>query len=145
MTDLNGSGAVRQLIEQYVSTLDRREFDEWLGLFTADGYYALIREVELRQDNNVVLIGEDMKRLRGRVSSGLERDLRRTVHMISGVRIAQGGDEASAAFALWYDGVATYAGRYLFKLEQTGAGPLIRHVTVVLDNDMIHQPIYMPI
>jgi len=133
------------LIEQYVATLDRREFDVWLGLFTADGYYAVIREVELRQDNNVVLIGEDMKRLGGRISSGRERDLRRTVHMISGVRVAQGGEEASAAFALWYDGISTYAGRYLFKLERGGAGPRIRHVTVVLDNDMIHQPIYMPI
>ncbi len=136
---------VRELIDAYIVTLDRREYDAWLALFTPDGYYAVLREVELRQDNNVVLIGEDMKRLRGRVSSGTERDPRRTVHMVSGIRVAESAEQASASFALWYDGVSTYAGRYLFKLSSAGGSLRIRHATVVLDNDMIHQPIYLPI
>lgn len=137
--------AVRALLDEFILTLDRREFDAWLALFTADGYYAVLREVELRKGNNVVLIGEDMKRLRGRVSSGVDRDLRRTVHMVSGLRVADDGGEASASFALWYDGISTYAGRYQFVLAGEGPALRLKHVTVVLDNEMIHQPIYLPI
>ena len=138
--------AARDFIDHFVSHLDRGEFDAWLELFAPDGYYALLRHVELVQDNNVVLIGEDMKRLRARIASGKDRDKRRTVHMISGVRAGAGGKSMSAAFALWYDGIPTYAGRYLFDLAGAGDGPMrIKRCTVVLDNDLISAPIYMPI
>ena len=137
----------RDLFDTFVARLDRGEFDAWLELFAADGYYALLRHLELIQDNNVVLIGEDMKRLRARIASGKDRDRRRTVHMVSGVRVAADGAEASAAFALWYDGIPTYAGRYLLELDgaATGNAGRIRRCTVVLDNDIITAPIYMPI
>ena len=146
MTDANPSlAAARDLVDTFVATLDRDEFDAWLGLFADDGYYAVLRQLELIQDNNVVLIGEDMKRLRARIESGRERDKRRTVHMVSGVRVAAGGNEVSAAFALWYDGIPTYSGRYLFELSGASGAWRIRKCTVVLDNDIIRAPIYMPI
>jgi 3-phenylpropionate/cinnamic acid dioxygenase small subunit len=137
--------AARDFVDTFVSTLDRAEFDQWLELFAADGYYAVLRQLELVQDNNVVLIGEDMKRLRARIASGRDRDKRRTVHSVSGVRVAAAGDEISAAFTLWYDGIPTYAGRYLFAVTGTGDAVRIRKCTVVLDNDIIRAPIYMPI
>ena len=87
--------AARDFVDTFVSTLDRAEFDQWLELFAADGYYAVVRQLELIQDNNVVLIGEDMKRLRARIASGRDRDNRRTVHSVSGVRVAAAGDEIS--------------------------------------------------
>jgi 3-phenylpropionate/cinnamic acid dioxygenase small subunit len=139
--------AARDFVDTFVSTLDRGEFDEWLALFGDDGYYACLRQLEYIQDNNVVLIGEDMKRLRARIESGRDRDKRRTVHMVSGVRVAANGNDVSAAFALWYDGIPTYAGRYLFELSDAGAGGTrhIKRCTVILDNELIRAPIYMPI
>jgi 3-phenylpropionate/cinnamic acid dioxygenase small subunit len=136
--------AVRELLDQYGSCLDRGEFEQWLAMFTADGYYAVLREEELKQDNNVVLIGEDMKRLVARIQSGAERDKRRMVHMWSGVRV-DGAAKASASFAMWYDGIPAYAGRVLLELASDESGLRIRHCTIVLHNDLVHVPIYMPI
>ncbi len=133
------------LIDAYTSALDLRELDAWLALFPEDGYYACVRWVEYEQGNNVVLIGEDMKRLRARVQAGKTQDRRRMAHMISGVRVSTAGDEASAVFAMWYDGVATYTGRYRFELERKESKLLIRRCTVILDNEVITAPIYMPI
>jgi 3-phenylpropionate/cinnamic acid dioxygenase small subunit len=105
----------------------------------------VLRQLELIEDNNVVLIGEDMKRLRARIASGKDRDKRRTVHSVSGVRVSATGDEISAAFGLWYDGIPTYAGRYLFEMSGAGDARRIGKCTVVLDNEVIRAPIYMPI
>lgn len=143
MSDLlNG---VRALIDAYTGALDMRELDSWLALFSEDGYYACLRWVEDQQGNNVVLIGEDMKRLRARVQAGASQDRRRMVHATSAVRVSPQGDAASAVFALWYDGLATYAGRYRLELKREGPRLLIRRCTVILDNEIITTPIYMPI
>ena len=134
---------VRELIDAFAASLDGRRLDEWLSLFTEDGYYACARRVEFEQGNNVVLIGEDMKRLRARCKSGLIQDKRRMVHMINGVRAD--GATATAVFALWYDGVATYAGHYQFDLAHSGLKLMIRRCTAILDNEVITAPIYLPI
>jgi 3-phenylpropionate/cinnamic acid dioxygenase small subunit len=136
---------VRDIVDAYTSALDCGEMDAWLGLFAADGYYAVVRYVEFIQDNNVLLIGEDMKRLRARIESGRERDRRRMVHMVSGIRVEAAPLQATASFAMWYDGIPGYAGHYRLQLAREGDGLRIRQCTVVLDNDVIHTPIYMPI
>ena len=144
MSARNAAGPLRELVEDYISTLDNREFDAWLDLYGEDGYYAVLRRVEQDAQNNLVLVGEDMKRLRARVQSGARRDLRRTVHTIGWVR---GLSEASgnAGFALWIDGVPAYAGEYRFEVATTPAGMRLRKCTVIIDNAMIRQPIFVPI
>jgi len=134
---------LRDFIDEYVCALDERRGQDWLALFADDGYYAVLRHTEYVTGNNVLIIGEDMKRLRGRIASGFERDRRRTVHSVSGVR----GDatRCRAAFALWSDGLPMYAGRYEMELVSVEGQLRIRKCTVVLDNDIIESPIYNPI
>lgn len=134
------------LVDEYVCLLDRRRGQDWLDLFTADGYYAVVREVELEQANNVLIIGEDMKRLAARIASGLERDPRRMLHQVSGVRTNEAADHATASFTVWIDGKPAYAGVYLLELARLPQGPLrIRRCTAVLQTDIVHTPIFLPI
>jgi len=139
------SASLRALVDDYVAALDARRFDDWLGLYAEGGYYAVLRRVEHEADNNVVLVGEDMKRLRGRVSSGAQRDKRRMVHMIGWVRGDQTSSTATAGFALWLDGTPAYAGQYEMTLANGDGRLRIQRCTVVLDNPMIREPIYLPI
>ena len=138
---------VEDLIDEYVCLLDRRRGDAWLGLFTADGYYVTVREVELEQANNVLIIGEDMKRLKGRIASGLERDTRRMVHTVSGVRANANADatHATASFTVWIDGKPTYCGVYLVDLAHVDGQLRIRRIQAVLQGDIVHTPIFLPI
>jgi 3-phenylpropionate/cinnamic acid dioxygenase small subunit len=140
---------VEELVDDYVCRLDRRQGDAWLQLFAPNGYYATLREVELEQANNVLIIGEDLKRLKGRIASGLERDLRRTVHGVSGVRAnaATGADatHATASFTVWFDGKPTYAGVYLLDLVRIEGQLRIRRCQAVLQVDVVHTPIFLPI
>ena len=136
---------VRELLDAYTGALDRREYAAWQAMFAADGYYSVVRRVEDGQGSNLVLIGEDMKRLRGRLESGETRDRRRTVHAVSGVRIEPDGQSASAMFALWFDGVSTFAGGYRLVLRREDGVLRIARFEVVLDNVLIPSPIYLPI
>lgn len=136
---------VTALVDEYVCTLDRRTGAAWLDLFTPDGYYLVAREAELLAGNNVLIIGEDMKRLRARVDSGQTRDRRRTVHAVSGVRANADATHATASFAVWIDGVPAYSGVYLMDLARGERGLLIRRCEVVLFGEVVHTPIFLPI
>ncbi|HZR03403.1 MAG TPA: aromatic-ring-hydroxylating dioxygenase subunit beta [Burkholderiales bacterium] len=135
---------VNQLVEEYIAALDSRDFDAWLALYDESGHYAVLRRVEADTGNNFVLVGEDMKRLRGRVQSAVQRDKRRTLHTVSWIR-QQSEDRATAGFALWMDGVPAYSGEYRFEFIEAPERLQLRQCTVVLDNAMIRQPIYAPI
>ncbi|MNV44091.1 Ring hydroxylating beta subunit [compost metagenome] len=137
--------AMEELVDDFVCLLDQRNGAAWLELFTPDGYYVVLREVELEQANNVLIIGEDLKRLRGRISSGLERDKRRMVHSVCGVRTNADASRASASFTVWYDSVPTYSGTYLLDLVQVDGRLRIRQCQVVLHCDVVHTPIFLPI
>lgn len=137
--------SVEALLKDYVGKLDRREFDAWIRLFDSDGYYAVIRDIEQRDGDNVLLVGEDMKRLSGRISSGVTRDLRRTVHCIGWAVANTAEHKATASFTLWLDGCPSTAGRYELEFVR-GAGPLkVKKCTVVLDTIDIIDTIYLPI
>lgn len=136
---------VRTLVDAYIVALDRRRFDDWLGLFAEDGYYAALRRVEHEKGSNVLLVGEDVKRLGARIDSGRERDLRRTVHTVAWVSVDESALRGTAAFALWMDGAPTYAGTYEFDFVDTDAKLRISKCTAVIDNKTVTDPIYMPI
>ncbi|MGX9936540.1 hypothetical protein ACVFVO_14220 [Advenella kashmirensis] len=136
---------IKTLIDEYSNLLDTRQGQEWLALFSSDGYYAVLRRIEHEDGNNVLIVGEDMKRLRGRISSAVERDLRNSVHMYSGVRANKEDMSCTASFALWTDGLPVYAGRYEIQLKDEMDQLLIKKCTVILDNKIIESPIYFPI
>ncbi|WP_342132591.1 hypothetical protein [Hydrogenophaga sp. OTU3427] len=136
---------VTALLEEYVSCLDRRAGQAWLDLFAPHGYYAVLREEEFEQANNVLLVGEDMKRLTARVVSGLERDTRRMVHTLGPVRSDSGRTRATAPFTVWMEGVPAYCGFYLIDLDSTEKGLRIGRCQVVLFSKLVQTPIFLPI
>ncbi len=136
---------VAELMDEYASALDMRRGDDWLTLFASTGYYAVLRRIEYVEGNNVLLVGEDMKRLRARMSSALERDRRSTVHMLGGIRGNEADMRCTAAFALWFDGLPVYAGRYEIQLCREEGQLRIAKCSVVLDNKVVEAPVYFPI
>jgi len=144
-TDTQVNPEVAALVAEYVCALDRRAGAAWLDLFTPDGYYLVAREAELVAGNNVLIIGEDMKRLRARVDSGQHRDRRRTVHAVSGIRANADATHATASFCVWIDGVPAYSGAYRMDLARGERGLRIRRCEVVLFGEVVHTPIFLPI
>lgn len=135
------------LMERYVSLLDNRVFEEWLGLFADNAYYAIIRRSEFEKDNNTVLLGETLPKLRARVEHGGRADTRRTLHLLTGHGLPgpRGGPDIQAQFAVWYDGVPTFAGHYKVEVSNSTGAPLITRLVAVLDNRVISEPIYLPL
>lgn len=74
-----------ELLDRSAMPLDERRFDKWLELFDDDPWYAMLLHKDYVADNNLLAIGEDKKRLAGRIEVGqnVERDL--TTHLLSAV------------------------------------------------------------
>jgi len=136
---------VTALLDEYACLLDRRRGTAWLELFTPDGYYLVAREAEIEQGNNVLIIGEDLKRLRARIVSGAERDRRRSVHTVGGVRCNHDATHATASFTVWLDGRPSYCGVYRMALARHDGKLRIRDCEVVLFGDIVHTPIFLPV
>jgi 3-phenylpropionate/cinnamic acid dioxygenase small subunit len=138
------------LFDRYVTCLDERRFDEWLDLFADDAFYSMLLHKDYVQDTNMLAIGEDKKRLAGRieVAQGIERDL--VTHMLTAVTAEEAKDgggavRASANFAVIRKGAIHCSGRYRLELARTGAGLKIRRCVVVLNNEVINSTIYLPV
>jgi len=136
---------VNELLDEYVLCLDRRLGADWLRLFSDDGYYLVIREKEYLQDNNVLIVGEDMKRLRARIESGLLRDERRMAHSISGVRANADASRATATFTVWIEDRPAYSGVYRLQLLRLSGQLRIQRCEAILFCDIVHTPIFLPI
>ncbi len=138
---------VAELFDLYVTYLDENRFDEWLALFTDDCYYTMILHRDYVKDNNLVAIGEDKRRLAGRIEVGrtVERDLR--THLLTGVRIDETGPEtlASANFAVLRKGAINCSGRYKMTLVREDGAFRIKRCTAVLNNEVIQGTIYLPV
>lgn len=136
---------VGAFMQTYIGHLDRREFKNWIKLFADDGYYSVLRNIEMLDGDNVLLVGENLKRLSGRLESGETRDLRRMVHAIGWIVGDAAQHKATASFMLWLDGKPSTAGRYELEFSP-GSDPLaIAKCTVVLDTIDIIDTIYLPI
>ena len=136
---------VGALMQTYIGRLDRREFQDWIKLFAEDGYYAVLRNIELLDGDNVLLVGENLKRLSGRIESGVTRDLRRMVHGIGWIVGDADQRTATASFMLWLDGKPSTAGRYELEFSAGSDRLRIKKCTVVLDTIDIVDTIYLPI
>lgn len=136
---------VHAFVQRYVSLLDRREYETWITLFAEVGYYEVLRNIELLEGDNVVLVGENMQRLSGRISSGVTRDLRRSVHCLGWTIADVEKNKATASFALWLDGRPSTAGRYELDFASQAEPLKLLRCTVVLDTIDILDTIYLPI
>jgi 3-phenylpropionate/cinnamic acid dioxygenase small subunit len=135
------------LFDRYVTSLDERRFDEWLDLFADDAFYSMMLHKDYVRDTNMLAIGEDKKRLAGRieVGQGVERDL--VTHMVSAVTAREEGSRVSAAanFAVIRKGAIHCSGRYHVDLVREGADLKIGRCVVVLNNEVIQGTIYLPV
>ena len=138
---------VRELFDDYVTYLDENRFDEWLGLLTDDCYYMMLLHQDYVKGTNMVAIGEDKRRLAGRIEVGqtVERDLR--THLLTAVRVDGAGPELSAAanFAVLRKGAVSCSGRYHMTLVRQGGALKIKRCTAVLNDDVIQGTIYLPV
>jgi 3-phenylpropionate/cinnamic acid dioxygenase small subunit len=138
---------VAELFDLYVTYLDENRFDEWLNLFTDDCYYTMILHRDYVKDTNLVAIGEDKRRLAGRIEVGrtVERDLR--THLLTGVRIDEAGPEiiASANFAVLRKGTISCSGRYKMTIVRENGALRVKRCTAVLNNEVIQGTIYLPV
>lgn len=146
MPDTDLIAGAQALLGRYISALDRRDFPSWLDLYHPDGFYAVMRRTEYETGNNVLLVGEDLRRLRARFESGETRDRRRMLHSIAWINAGEVENTILAGFTLWLDGRPSTCGRYEMALTPDADGGLrIQRCTVILDGDVIQDTIYLPI
>lgn len=145
MQQADFQAAVEATMQTYIRLLDQNAFEEWLGLFGEDGYYAVLRDIEYKEGDNVLLIGEDLRRLSARIDSGRTRDLRRRMHAICWTQAQVENMTAQAGFMVWLNGSPSTCGRYELEFTAEEDGLNIRNCTVVLDTIDIIDTIYLPI
>ena len=101
-------GYDKQVIEAFLYTearlLDRKQFDDWFGLFTEDAYYWIpLRPEQSRPDKELSIIYDDIDMLRVRVhwlrhpKNHAQAIPSRTVHYVSNV-LVEGFDEEKQAY-----------------------------------------------
>jgi len=136
--------------QRSVMLLDNRKFADWIAAFAEDGYYEVVQRSNFERNDNLLIVGEDLKRLKARLVSGEKLDPRHSVHMLFGAQCSpEGGGNGkvsvSSNFAVWRDGVPSFAGKYRLELRCKDSEIKISRWTVVLDNKIITETIYLPI
>ena len=100
-------GYDKQVIEAFLYTearlLDRKQFDDWFGLFTEDAYYWIpLRPEQSRPDKELSIIYDDIDMLRVRVhwlrhpKNHAQAIPSRTVHYVSNVLVESFDEEKQA-------------------------------------------------
>jgi 3-phenylpropionate/cinnamic acid dioxygenase small subunit len=138
---------VRRLLDDYVIALDNRRFAQWIDLFSADGYYGVIRHEDFVKGNNMVAVGENLPKLRARLEAGAQVDPDRKLHFLTGLEVSDGaGINATSNFFVLRNGLPSFAGRYHLSLVRAPDGRLkMNRCMAVLDADQITETIYLPI
>lgn len=147
----HASNITREQVEEFfyreADLLDQWRLDEWLQLFTEDGWYYVPSTDTPAADprTTLFLIADDMARLRSRVNQLLgrtawaENPRSRTRRLISNVQIQTIEGEtihATANFAVYrlrHELMDTYVGRYEYKLVWRDGTLKIRERKAVLD------------
>ena len=142
---------VEEFLYHEAGLLDEWRLEEWLALFTDDAQYVIpatdLPEGDPRTD--LVILDDDLPRLRGRVERLLSRrapresPFSRTRRFISNVRVRKvEGDEiyATASFLVYRIRLgqqAPYVGRYEYTLRRGADGWRIRSRRAVLDHEAL--------
>jgi p-cumate 2,3-dioxygenase beta subunit len=152
LTDMSLRNAVEDFLYYEAALLDDWELDSWLALFTEDGRY-VVPSTDLpagSPDHDVVLIDDDLERLKGRITrmksrfAHREYPWSRTRHLVTNVRVV--GDDGNALavranFAVYRfrGNVSTYVGAYRYELIRDGETFRIRYREAVLDNERLDE------
>lgn len=138
---------VSRLLERYVIALDNRRFADWIGLFSDNAYYGVIRHEDFVKGNNMFAVGEGMAKLRARVEAGAQVDRDRKLHFLTGIEAKNGADGVTAIsnFLVMRNGLPSFAGRYHLSLERQDGALKISRCMAVLDAEQVTETIYLPI
>jgi len=146
---------IEEFILDEVDMLDGWRLDEWLQLFSDDGWYLIPPlnhpEAETVATTKVLFLAQDdIRMIRGRVermkqkSAYVESPRSNVRHMIGNVRLLEDdGNEvrARATFMIYRarrGSVTTYVGRSFYRLRRDGASFRIREKRICLDNDLLY-------
>jgi 3-phenylpropionate/cinnamic acid dioxygenase small subunit len=132
-----------RILGNYARRLDDEDFEGWLNLFSEESYYSVIQHEEFAKGSNFVIVGEKKEKLRQRVLAAAEEDHRRSTHLLTGIEAEN--DSAIANFALLKDGALVFSGRYLVEFSNGNGATKINRFTVVLDNAIVEDVVFMPI
>jgi p-cumate 2,3-dioxygenase beta subunit len=142
--------AVEDFLYHEAALLDAWRLDEWLALFTDDARY-VVPTTDLPEGDparDLVLIDDDLARLRGRVERLKSRHAHRefpwsrTRRLIGNVRLTRVTDaeiDATAAFVVYRvrGEMAPFVGHYEYTLRRTPDGFRIRYRRAVLDHEVL--------
>jgi 3-phenylpropionate/cinnamic acid dioxygenase small subunit len=132
-----------RILGNYARRLDDEDFEGWLDLFSEDSYYSVIHHKEFAKGSNFVIVGEKKDKLRQRVLAAAEEDHRRSTHLLTGIEAVN--NSAIANFALLKEGALVFSGRYLVEFSNGNGATKINRFTVVLDNAIVEDVVFMPI
>jgi p-cumate 2,3-dioxygenase subunit beta len=143
---------VEDFLYHEAALLDEWRLSEWLELFTEDAHYVVPATdfVEGAGESSLVLIHDNMDRIRGRVTRLSSRRAHRefpssrTRRLITNVRILESSDDevqVTANFCIYRirGRVDLYVGRHLFDLVKNGDSFLIRNRRSELDLETLEQ------
>jgi len=132
-----------RILGNYARRLDDENFEGWLDLFSENSYYSVIHHTEFAKGSNFVIVGEKKDKLRQRVLAAAEEDRRRSTHLLTGIEDVN--NSTIANFALLKEGALVFSGRYLVEFAKEKGETKINRFTVVLDNAIVQDVVFMPI
>ena len=149
--------AVEDLNARYAEAIDEGRFEEWPDFFTDDGKYRVTTAENVEQNLPLSLIyATSRAMLRDRVKALREANIyeaQRYRHLVSATLIDQVSDGVAMVrsnylvLRIMQDGVLSVfsAGRYLDRIELSGAEPLFQERIVVFDNKRIDTLLAIPL
>ena len=140
--------AVEQFLYRQADLLDRKQWEDWIGLFTEDGVYWMPPEPSYTTwDGTPAIFAEDKNLMRVRMGRVLhpdawsQRPLWGTNHVLSNVileKVSPNGDLIVRSrfhmLELRRDDVRHFAGSYMHELKKTGEGYRIKLQRVDMTN-----------
>jgi p-cumate 2,3-dioxygenase beta subunit len=145
--------AVEDFLYYEAALLDEWRLDEWLALFVPDARY-VVPTTDLPEgdpERDLVLIDDDLTRLRGRVNRLKSRHAHReypwsrTRRLITNVRVVDATASqvtVTASFAVYRfrdGGGVPYVGRYDYTLVPADTGFMIRYRRATLDQEALQE------
>ena len=143
---------VEDLLYLEADLLDRWELDEWLSLYTEDGYYHVppsdVDGDTATPDTALFYIMDDRIRLAERVTrlskigAHSEHPRSKVRHLVSNVRVSRNGDmiRARSSFVVWRSKDITsdaYVGHYLHDIVERDGNLAIAGKKCVLDMEAL--------
>jgi len=157
MADIATQLAVERLLARYVASIDEDRLEEWPGYFTETCRYQIISRENHEKGLPIgVFYADSRGMLQDRVAALREANIyeaQRYRHLVSATLIDQVSDGVAMVrsnylvLRIMQDGVLSVfsAGRYLDRIELSGAEPLFQERIVVFDNKRIDTLLAIPL